>query len=185
MKATRASAQERPGQCASNPAADQAERGQAEMAEDQRPAEQGVDRRCRRCSATGRPAAARARRRNCASAGTAATARCTTYRRAGTSGRSRPAPDPGRRRAGSRRYATAPASRTAAMTSSHRPGAKGAADVAHRVRAPAERGGHHRRGGSDQPEQEHVEGVGEVERQRRRGEWLAGPAAPSAGRRWR
>ena len=57
-----------------------------------------------------------------------------------------------------------------AMTMQPQAGAEGAADVAHRVEALAERGRHHRRRGDDQPEQEQVEGEGEVERQRRGGE---------------
>ncbi len=48
-------------------------------------------------------------------------------------------------------------------------GAEGAAHVAHRVEALPERGRHHRRGGDDQPEHQQVEGEGQVERQRRGG----------------
>ena len=91
-----------PGERAAEPAADQAERGQAEMAEDQRPAEQRIERDPADAQPQHDRAAARARRRNGAAAGTAATARCTTCRRAGTSGPGWPARRTGRRRASDR-----------------------------------------------------------------------------------
>ena len=49
-------------------------------------------------------------------------------------------------------------------------GAEGAAHVANRIGPLPERGRHHRRRSDDQPQQEQVEGEGEVERQSRRGE---------------
>ena len=49
-------------------------------------------------------------------------------------------------------------------------GAEGSPHVANRIEPLSERGRHHRRRGDEQPEQQQVEGEGEVERQRRRGE---------------